>query len=52
VAHLVTHLRALGRQFAAPRHLNKSSAIPGLFVPLKGTRPGFKITSILGTADV
>jgi hypothetical protein len=28
VAHLVTHQRALGRQFAAPRHLEKSSSIP------------------------
>jgi hypothetical protein len=28
VAHLVAHLGALGRQFAAPRHLAKSSSIP------------------------
>ena len=28
VAHLVAHLRALGRQFTAPRHRAKSSAIP------------------------
>src|SRR3569832_1018496 len=28
VAHLVTHQRALGRQFTAPRHLEKSSSIP------------------------
>jgi hypothetical protein len=30
----VAHLGALGCQFAAPRHLKKSSAIPGLFGPL------------------
>jgi hypothetical protein len=29
VADLVAQLRALGRQFAAPRHLQKSSSIPG-----------------------
>jgi hypothetical protein len=28
VAHLVAHLGALGRQFAAPRHCKKSSSIP------------------------
>lgn len=30
VAHLVARQRALGRQFAAPRHCRKSSSIPGL----------------------
>ncbi len=28
VAHLVAHLRALGGQFTAPRHRDKSSSIP------------------------
>ena len=30
VAHRVAHLGALGRQFAAPRHLKKSSGLPPL----------------------
>ena len=47
VAHRVAHLRALGRQFAAPRHLKNPLPSPGFFRPR-----GFKITSIQGTADV
>lgn len=33
VAHLVAHLGALGRQFAAPGHLAKSSSIPAIGEP-------------------
>jgi hypothetical protein len=46
VAHLVAHLRALGRQFTTPRHLAKSSAIPGIRPSTKRERRGSKITSI------
>ena len=40
VAHLVAHLRALGRQFTAPRHRAKSSAIPAPATALEGVGHG------------
>jgi hypothetical protein len=47
VAHLVAHLGALGRQFAAPGHLAKSSVIPAIAKPLSREPPrGSKIASI------
>src|SRR5437899_1096100 len=52
VADLVAHLRALGRQFTAPRHLQKSSSIPGTSDKRLSAARGFKITSIEGAADV
>jgi hypothetical protein len=40
VAHLVTHQRPLGRQFAAPCHRDKSSAFPGLIRKPQRARRG------------
>ena len=46
VAHLVAHLRALGRQFAAPRHRAKSSSIPASASAHRAAPRGSKIMSI------
>jgi hypothetical protein len=51
VAHLVAHLGALGGQFAAPRHLQKSSYSPASRAPVSGAA-GVEILILSGTADV
>jgi hypothetical protein len=46
VAHLVAHLGALGRQFAAPGHFEKSSSIPARGKARSRGPRGSKFTSI------
>jgi hypothetical protein len=49
VADLVAHLRALGRQFTAPRHLQNPLPSPALPKSALRAARGFKITSIEGS---
>jgi hypothetical protein len=50
VAHLVAHLGALGRQFAAPRHRENPLTRPHL-AAVEGAA-GVEILILSGTADV
>jgi hypothetical protein len=52
VADLVAGLGALGRQFAAPRHIENPLPSPHLGQPGSGHRGGSKIVSFQGAADV